>query len=61
MVHVPRNEILSDPLVGLSDEERSGLTRSEHHLLHYLDRLVRLGKWPPAQPPGMDIDGSGKQ
>jgi hypothetical protein len=49
MVHVPRGEILPDPLAGLTDEERSKLTRSEHRMLDHFDRLIGLAKWPPAQ------------
>jgi hypothetical protein len=49
MVHVPVGEILPDPLAGLTDDERSKLTRSEHRMLDHLDRLIRQAKWPPAQ------------
>jgi hypothetical protein len=58
MIHVPRGEILADPLADLGEEERSKLTRSEHRLLDYLDRLIRQGKW---HPPGPGTGGSGKQ
>jgi hypothetical protein len=46
VVHVPRDEVLPDPLAGLADEDRRRLTRSEHRLLSHLDRLVRQGRWP---------------
>lgn len=44
MVHVPVGEILPDPLAGLTDDERSKLTRSEHRMLDHLDRLIRQAK-----------------
>jgi hypothetical protein len=49
VVRVPRGTALPDPLAGLSDAERGGLTRSEHRLLGHLDRLVRHGRWPATQ------------
>jgi hypothetical protein len=49
VVRVPRGTALPDPLAGLSDAERAGLTRSEHRLLDHLDRLVRHGRWPATQ------------
>ena len=50
MVYVPRDEHLPDLLAGLAASQREQLARSEPKLLDYLDRLVRRGVWPSAEP-----------
>ncbi|MDX3128275.1 hypothetical protein PV367_00250 [Streptomyces europaeiscabiei] len=41
MVHVPRTQVIVDPLASLPDDERERLVRSEVRLIKFLERQAR--------------------
>ena len=46
MVHVPRTQVLVDPLASLPDDERERLVRSETRLIKFLDGRPRRRRAP---------------